>query len=208
MSAARAQSVILGTRHRDIPHHHSAPPYIAEEPQVVAHFGEVRKKAHEVAGHGHARHGAPGAAGTVDQRALDPQGEITADGVDSVDAHEFRHEDPAGAVLGPCFPDEAVAQGRAAAMYAASYAWRLARARPAAESISVVDEELCSGCALCVPACPFEARALDAEAGVAQVAQDLCEGCGICAMVCPNGATQQRLFEPASVLAMVDAALE
>jgi len=113
-----------------------------------------------------------------------------------------------GSALGPCFIDEAIIQGRAAAAYAVLHAGRRRRPRPAAEAISRVNERLCSGCALCVQACPFQARTIDEAAGVARVNEELCEGCGICASVCPNGAMQQRLFETESLLAMVDAAVD
>jgi heterodisulfide reductase subunit A-like polyferredoxin len=113
-----------------------------------------------------------------------------------------------GAALGPCFPDEAIVQGRGAAMQAAAYLQRKSRPRSTVEGLAAVNERLCSGCQLCVRACPFRARVMDADRPVALVIDSLCAGCGICAMVCPNGATQQRLFETRSVLAMVDAAIE
>jgi heterodisulfide reductase subunit A2 len=112
-----------------------------------------------------------------------------------------------GSALGPCFVQEALAQGRGAAAQAAVYLEQQARRRPAVETIAVVNERLCSGCELCVKTCPYEARIMDAERRVARVIDSLCAGCGACAMVCPNGATQQRLFDQRSVLEMIDAAL-
>lgn len=48
-----------------------------------------------------------------------------------------------------------------------------------------VDELLCSGCGLCVEACPFGALSLD---GMARVMEIRCAGCGVCVPVCPQGA--------------------
>jgi Fe-S-cluster-containing hydrogenase component 2 len=49
-----------------------------------------------------------------------------------------------------------------------------------------VDEERCTGCGLCVEACPTGAMRL--VGGVAQVEQSLCRECQACLSACPNGA--------------------
>lgn len=57
--------------------------------------------------------------------------------------------------------------------------------------VALMDEELCSGCGLCINVCPYGARTLNEEKRVVQVNVALCEGCGACAAVCPSGATEQ-----------------
>jgi heterodisulfide reductase subunit A2 len=70
-----------------------------------------------------------------------------------------------------------------------------------------VDEDLCSGCGICVPICPYSARELDKEKGVVKVNEVLCEGCGACAAACPSGAAQQRNQTDDQIFSMVRAIL-
>ncbi|NLE77206.1 MAG: 4Fe-4S binding protein, partial [Chloroflexi bacterium] len=100
--------------------------------------------------------------------------------------------------------EETLAQAQAAAARAAAF---LARPAVLSPTRAVVNERLCSGCELCVQACPYGARRVDLETRRAYVVQYLCQGCGLCAMVCPNKATQQLGHEHAGVLAAVEAAL-
>jgi heterodisulfide reductase subunit A len=59
-----------------------------------------------------------------------------------------------------------------------------------------VNEDLCSGCSICVPICPYDARELVVEEKKVKVNEVLCEGCGSCAAACPSGAAQQKnLFD-------------
>ena len=58
--------------------------------------------------------------------------------------------------------------------------------------IAKVDEDLCSGCGICVETCPYNARELDEIKKIATVNDILCEGCGSCISACPSGAAQQR----------------
>jgi len=66
--------------------------------------------------------------------------------------------------------------------------------------VAMVDEELCSGCAVCAMACPYEAIELvakqpsDGRRPVAQVDKFLCLNCGICAAACPSGAVSIEEF--------------
>jgi heterodisulfide reductase subunit A len=70
-----------------------------------------------------------------------------------------------------------------------------------------VDPELCSACGLCVPACPYDARAMHPWKPVATVNAALCQGCGACAVACPNKASKVRNFTPQQVMSMMDAYL-
>jgi len=71
-----------------------------------------------------------------------------------------------------------------------------------------VEEELCSGCKLCIPVCPYNAREYDEAAGIVRVNEVLCEGCGACASACPSGVTQQRNFTDQQIYSMVKAILK
>ena len=74
-------------------------------------------------------------------------------------------------------------------------------------SVAVVDERICVGCGLCVPACPYDARALHPWRKVATVNAALCQGCGACAVVCRNKATTVRNMATGQVMAMLEALL-
>jgi len=75
--------------------------------------------------------------------------------------------------------------------------------------IATVDEDLCSGCQLCVTLCPYDAREIETKDGkrIAKVNEILCEGCGSCVAACPSGASQQRNLIDTQIFNMVKAAL-
>ncbi|HID93346.1 MAG TPA: FAD-dependent oxidoreductase [bacterium (Candidatus Stahlbacteria)] len=75
--------------------------------------------------------------------------------------------------------------------------------------VATVDEDLCSGCQLCVTLCPYDAREIEIkdEKRIAKVNEILCEGCGSCVAACPSGASQQRNLKDAQIFNMVKAAL-
>lgn len=70
--------------------------------------------------------------------------------------------------------------------------------------IACVDTDLCSGCGVCVVACPFDARMLDQDEKISIVNEALCQGCGACVSACPNKACQLRNASPKTYMAMVD----
>lgn len=55
-------------------------------------------------------------------------------------------------------------------------------------SAAKVDEEKCTGCRLCVFACPDPNVFSVSKTKKVTVDQNRCKGCGLCASVCPKGA--------------------
>jgi len=76
-------------------------------------------------------------------------------------------------------------------------------------NISYADPDMCAGCGMCVPVCPYDAPALVFKNGreICEVNTALCKGCGSCASVCPSGAMQQLGFKEEQTLEMVNQAL-
>jgi heterodisulfide reductase subunit A len=111
----------------------------------------------------------------------------------------------AGAVQFPKDIPETVAQASgAAAKVLGLFAQRQMVQEP---TIAYVDAEICSGCGLCVPSCPYDARVMHDWRHLAVVNTALCQGCGACAMVCPNKACQVRNLTNKQILSMVEAYL-
>jgi len=111
----------------------------------------------------------------------------------------------AGAVQFPKDIPETVAQASgAAAKVLGLFAQRMMVQEP---TIAYVEAELCSGCGLCVPSCPYDARTMHDWQHIAIVNTALCQGCGACAMVCPNKACQVRNLTQRQILSMVEAYL-
>jgi heterodisulfide reductase subunit A-like polyferredoxin len=101
--------------------------------------------------------------------------------------------------------DEEVTQAHAAAQRAATV---LAKERlESGRIVSEVNARKCSGCGLCVTACPYNARKLDEERKIAVVEEALCQGCGVCVALCPNGAAKLRGLKEKQVFSMIEAAL-
>jgi heterodisulfide reductase subunit A len=70
--------------------------------------------------------------------------------------------------------------------------------------IAAVDEEICTGCGICVEVCPYEARTLNEKTKIAQVNEALCMGCGACISACPSNASIHKNFTKQQLLNMVD----
>jgi heterodisulfide reductase subunit A len=76
---------------------------------------------------------------------------------------------------------------------------------------AVVDKELCSGCQVCEPICPFFAIEMKTETveGVekvkAEIIEAMCQGCGLCVSACPTKAIKMRHYTDEQFLAQVQA---
>jgi len=73
--------------------------------------------------------------------------------------------------------------------------------------IAKVDEDLCSGCKICISVCPYDAREFNAEKNIVEVNDAKCEACGSCVVACPSGATQQLNFSDSQIKEMLKAIL-
>jgi heterodisulfide reductase subunit A-like polyferredoxin len=111
----------------------------------------------------------------------------------------------AGAAQFPKDIPEAVAQASGSAAKVLSlFSQRKMVQEP---TIAYVDADICSGCGLCIPACPYEARMMHDWRYIASVNTALCQGCGACTMICPNKACQVRNLTSQQILSMVEAYL-
>ena len=111
----------------------------------------------------------------------------------------------AGCCQGPKDIQDTVAQASGAAARAANI---LSKKELESEPlVSIVDEDLCSGCGTCVKVCAYNAIELvedDDGKKHAKVNEALCMGCGACVSACPSGAMQQRGYKDKQLLPMVD----
>ena len=111
----------------------------------------------------------------------------------------------AGTAQGPKDITDSAAMGSAAAARAAI---PLARGKVEIEPIiAVVNEDLCSGCGVCVALCPYSAIKKD-EQGIARITEVACKGCGTCAASCPARAITVLHFTDEQIRAQALAALE
>ncbi|MHC1572984.1 MAG: 4Fe-4S binding protein, partial [Candidatus Syntropharchaeales archaeon] len=75
-------------------------------------------------------------------------------------------------------------------------------------TIASVDDLRCSGCGVCVSACPYEVPELIVnEMGVlvARINEAKCKGCGVCGCGCPSSAITMNHFMDKQIMAQIDA---
>ncbi len=109
----------------------------------------------------------------------------------------------AGAAQGPKDIPEAVSQASAAAAKVLALL-----AQPTlshAPTVAKVRRSHCTGCEMCVTACPYKAIRL--ENGKAVVNEVLCEGCGSCSATCLRAAIEVKNITPLQVHEMIEACL-
>lgn len=111
----------------------------------------------------------------------------------------------AGTCQGPKDIPDTVAQAGAAAAEALALA---DLGKVELEPITaVIDDQLCSGCQVCVGLCPFTAIIYDKEKGVSRITDALCKGCGTCVAACPSGASYQKHFRDEQIFAEIEGIL-
>ncbi len=109
----------------------------------------------------------------------------------------------AGAAQAPKDIPETVAQASAAAAKAMSILSQPELATSPA--VATVIRDLCTGCAMCVQACPFGAITLESEKALVNSA--LCEGCGTCTATCLRAAISVKNNTPLQIHEMIRTSL-
>ncbi|MBD3404923.1 MAG: FAD-dependent oxidoreductase [Candidatus Lokiarchaeota archaeon] len=106
----------------------------------------------------------------------------------------------AGMAQGPKDIPDTVAQAKAAAAGAMAL---MGKGKITVEPYySVVDEEKCAGCQVCVSVCPYNAVTIN-ERGKAQVNPAQCKGCGTCTSTCASGAIRSQHYTDGQIAAMI-----
>lgn len=72
-------------------------------------------------------------------------------------------------------------------------------------TVAVVDEQLCSGCRICIDLCPYTAISFISQdgTGTARINEALCKGCGTCVAACPAAAIKARHFTDGQIYAEI-----
>ncbi|MGY5853787.1 MAG: CoB--CoM heterodisulfide reductase iron-sulfur subunit A family protein, partial [Candidatus Thorarchaeota archaeon] len=107
----------------------------------------------------------------------------------------------AGMSQGPKDIPDTVAQAKAAASGAMAL---MGKGKISVEPYySVVDEDRCAGCRVCISVCPYNAITIN-ERGFSEVNPALCKGCGTCTSTCPSGAITSQHYTDGQIAAMIE----
>ncbi len=100
---------------------------------------------------------------------------------------------------------EGISQAYAAASKAA-IPMRRGYVKPEAIT-SFVNEDICSGCGICVALCPYKAMELQTkdDKKLAHSITALCKGCGTCGAACPSSAITMNHFRDQEIIAQLEA---
>jgi heterodisulfide reductase subunit A len=105
-----------------------------------------------------------------------------------------------GLAHGPKPVDETIAQAQAAAARAVTIL--SSETTTVGGVVAEINLARCTGCAVCVAACPYQAMSLN-EDDKATVNESLCKGCGTCASACRSGAASLRGFTNAAIFSQI-----
>ena len=107
----------------------------------------------------------------------------------------------AGMAQGPKDIPDTVAQAKAASSGAMAL---MGKGKITVEPyFSVVDEDKCSGCRICVAVCPYNAVTITKE-GRAHVNPAMCKGCGTCTSSCPSSAIVSQHYTDGQISSMIE----
>ncbi len=116
-----------------------------------------------------------------------------------------------GKAHSPKYIEECIAQASAAASRALTI---ISKDTYVTEAIiASVNEDLCSGCGICVTACSYNAIETVTEVRdgrevlISRVTEGVCKGCGSCVSACPSGAIEQDGFKREQISSMIHAAM-
>ncbi|UCF50104.1 MAG: CoB--CoM heterodisulfide reductase iron-sulfur subunit A family protein [Thermoplasmatales archaeon] len=70
--------------------------------------------------------------------------------------------------------------------------------------IAAVDEDICTGCGICLEVCAYNARKLHEIKKIAEVNEALCVGCGSCISACPSNASIHKNYTKEQILRMIE----
>jgi len=73
---------------------------------------------------------------------------------------------------------------------------------------SMIHEDLCTGCGICVKVCPYNAIRQEKKKEPPIVIEAACAGCGNCGAACNFGAITMRHFTDAQIYAQIEAILD